>query len=175
MRGLRRKRGMWRLRSIWCRTLEWRACRGRAFTMMRATALRRYGLRFARRKRLWRRERSGSLVCEAWDSAVTLKRKLVWIAAVVGAPALIVVTATALTPENAHVERRRTRTRIANVRAEVDRGLSEGASVAEVTRFLDIKHWEHSELVRPEAMFTDGRHYDKTPIIQVLFRNTAHS
>ena len=106
---------------------------------------------------------------------MTLKRKLVWIAAVVGAPALIVVTATALTPENAHVERRRTRTRIANVRAEVDRGLSEGASVAEVTRFLDIKHWEHSELVRPEAMFTDGRHYDKTPIIQVLFRNTAHS
>jgi hypothetical protein len=66
-------------------------------------------------------------------------------------------------------------TRTETIRRDVDRSLRIGASPEEVVRYLDDRHLEHSDLIRPEFMSMGGRKYDGRLVIAAIKRHTYWS
>jgi hypothetical protein len=66
-----------------------------------------------------------------------------------------------------------TRTEI--IRRDVERNLRTGSTLDEVVHYLDGRHLEHSGLIRPEAMFIDGRKYDGQLVVVAIKRHTFSS
>jgi len=66
-------------------------------------------------------------------------------------------------------------TRIETIRTQAIQSLATGASFDEVAHFLDAKHFEHSELIRPEAMFAHGKSYDDNWVVIAVRRGRWRS
>jgi len=66
-------------------------------------------------------------------------------------------------------------TRIETIRTEANQSLATGAEFDKVAHFPDAKHLEHSELIRPEAMFMHGRSYDNDWVVIAVRRGTWRS